>query len=33
MGLARTYNGSQHLYFLLEPALGGELYAMYSHDS
>merc|ERR1712241_376841 len=25
-----TYNGAQSLYFLLEPALGGELYATYN---
>jgi len=28
--LYATYNGSQTLYFLLEPALGGELYATYN---
>merc|ERR1712060_831999 len=28
--LFETYNGSQTLYFLLEPALGGELYATYN---
>jgi serine/threonine protein kinase len=28
--LWETYNGSQTLYFLLEPALGGELYATYN---
>merc|ERR1712060_124455 len=28
--LHETYNGSQTLYFLLEPALGGELYATYN---
>jgi CRP-like cAMP-binding protein len=28
--LHETYNGSQSLYFLLEPALGGELYATYN---
>eukprot|EP00931_Biecheleriopsis_adriatica_P107061 TRINITY_DN8139_c0_g1_i1.p1 TRINITY_DN8139_c0_g1~~TRINITY_DN8139_c0_g1_i1.p1 ORF type:complete len:787 (-),score=197.12 TRINITY_DN8139_c0_g1_i1:150-2510(-) len=28
--LYETYNGSQTLYFLLEPALGGELYATYN---
>merc|ERR1719507_1538686 len=28
--LNETYNGSQSLYFLLEPALGGELYATYA---
>jgi serine/threonine protein kinase len=28
--LFETYNGSQSLYFLLEPALGGELYATYN---
>merc|ERR1719321_2164840 len=27
--LFQTYRGSQSLYFLLEPALGGELYATY----
>lgn len=28
--LYETYNGQQTLYFLLEPALGGELYATYN---
>jgi len=28
--LYATYNGAQSLYFLLEPALGGELYATYN---
>jgi hypothetical protein len=28
--LHETYNGAQSLYFLLEPALGGELYATYN---
>mmetsp|Transcript_3577 Transcript_3577/g.10461 ORF Transcript_3577/g.10461 Transcript_3577/m.10461 type:complete len:801 (-) Transcript_3577:87-2489(-) len=28
--LWETYNGTQSLYFLLEPALGGELYATYN---
>jgi cGMP-dependent protein kinase len=28
--LWETYNGSQTLYFLMEPALGGELYATYN---
>merc|ERR550532_794620 len=28
--LYETYNGVQTLYFLLEPALGGELYATYN---
>lgn len=28
--LFETYNGSQTLYFLLEPALGGEVYATYN---
>lgn len=28
--LFETYNGSQSLFFLLEPALGGELYATYN---
>ncbi|CAE7778646.1 egl-4 [Symbiodinium pilosum] len=28
--LYETYNGTQSLYFLLEPALGGELYATYN---
>jgi len=28
--LYETYNGAQTLYFLLEPALGGELYATYN---
>jgi len=28
--LFETYNGSQTLYFLMEPALGGELYATYN---
>jgi CRP-like cAMP-binding protein len=28
--LHETYNGTQSLYFLLEPALGGELYATYN---
>merc|ERR1719424_1934362 len=28
--LHETFNGSQTLYFLLEPALGGELYATYN---
>jgi serine/threonine protein kinase len=28
--LHETYNGAQTLYFLLEPALGGELYATYN---
>jgi len=28
--LHETYNGSQTLYFLMEPALGGELYATYN---
>ena len=28
--LYETYNGEQSLYFLLELALGGELYATYS---
>jgi serine/threonine protein kinase len=28
--LYATYNGAQSLYFLMEPALGGELYATYS---
>lgn len=28
--LFETYNGTQSLYFLLEPALGGELYAVYN---
>merc|ERR1719421_506780 len=27
--LFQTYNGAQTLYFLMEPALGGELYATY----
>jgi cGMP-dependent protein kinase len=31
--LFATYNGSQHLYFLLEPALGGELFAIYHRKS
>jgi len=30
IALYETYNGSQHLYFLLEPALGGELHATYN---
>lgn len=29
--LWETYNGTQTLYFLLEPCLGGELYATYNH--
>lgn len=29
IALYETYNGSQHLYFLLEPALGGELHSTY----
>merc|ERR1719378_1604181 len=28
--LYETYNGTQSLYFLMEPALGGELYATYN---
>merc|ERR1712232_1225212 len=28
--LFETYNGTQTLYFLMEPALGGELYATYN---
>jgi cGMP-dependent protein kinase len=31
--LWETYNGAQSLYFLLEPALGGELYATYNRKS
>jgi len=31
--LHETYNGAQTLYFLLEPALGGELYATYNRKS
>jgi CRP-like cAMP-binding protein len=31
--LHECYNGSQSLYFLLEPALGGELYATYNRKS
>uniref|UniRef100_A0A7S2P163 Uncharacterized protein n=1 Tax=Zooxanthella nutricula TaxID=1333877 RepID=A0A7S2P163_9DINO len=31
--LYETYNGSQTLYFLLEPALGGELYATYNRKA
>merc|ERR1719446_1729190 len=30
INLHETYNGAQSLYFLLEPALGGELYATYN---
>jgi len=31
--LYECYNGKQTLYFLMEPALGGELYATYNHRS
>merc|ERR1719163_2513938 len=31
--LYATYNGSQSLYFLMEVALGGELYATYARKS
>eukprot|EP00416_Gambierdiscus_australes_P022628 CAMPEP_0171078900 /NCGR_PEP_ID=MMETSP0766_2-20121228/14919_1 /TAXON_ID=439317 /ORGANISM="Gambierdiscus australes, Strain CAWD 149" /LENGTH=777 /DNA_ID=CAMNT_0011536055 /DNA_START=151 /DNA_END=2484 /DNA_ORIENTATION=- len=30
IALYETYNGTEHLYFLLEPALGGELHATYN---
>ena len=31
--LYETFNGSQSLFFLLEPALGGELYATYNRKA
>merc|ERR1712083_581576 len=31
--LFETYNGTQTVYFLLEPALGGELYQTYNKKS
>jgi len=31
--LAATFNGDEHLYFLLEPAMGGELYTTYQRKS
>ena len=31
--LYETYNSAEHLHFLLEVALGGELYATYHHSN
>lgn len=31
--LAATFNGDQHLYFLLEPAMGGELFTIYQRKN